>query len=87
MARATIPVVSDFPGPRQLARNDAAYTRPTGPELAATLTWLGDRSDEQLTEMKRDVRDRAESMPMSEGREWWARQITGRVGADYRDDG
>lgn len=87
MAGAAIPVFSDFAGLRQLGRNCAVYARPTGRDLAEALAWLGDRSDEQLREIKRDVRDRAESMPMSEGREWWARQITGRVGADHRDDG
>lgn len=80
LAGGTIPVVSDFPGFRSLGRDHAVYTKPDGQALGSVFRQLAALSEERLTTIFTDIRAYAETMPMSEERRWWARQIVGQTG-------
>lgn len=80
LAGGTIPVVSNFPGFRSLARDHAVYSKPDGKSLAAVLNQLGHLSSDRLETIFSDIRAYAETIPMKKERRWWAQQIVGHTG-------
>lgn len=62
LAAGTIPVMSDFPGMRMLARNAGIYIEPNHHDLANALQKLTDLSDENMKCLAGKARERAETI-------------------------
>ena len=80
LAGGTIPIVSDFPGFRSLARNHAIYSKPNGEALSSVFQELEQVSQTQLKTIFRQIREYASTIPMTKERQWWAQQIVGQTG-------
>jgi glycosyltransferase involved in cell wall biosynthesis len=72
LASGTVPVGSDFPGIRELARDAGVYVSPDADSVATALQglWYSD-----IAERKERAMERAKRIPWTEERDWFAQQV------------
>ena len=76
LAGGTIPLISDFPGNRQLAADAGEYVNPSGDEIAQKIDWLASLSDSEFQAKSKTARARGEAVGWSKIREEFAQKVT-----------
>ena len=75
LAGGTIPLISDFPGNRQLAADAGEYVKPDGAEIAQKIDWLASLSDSEFQAKCKKARARGEAVSWSKIRKEFAQKV------------
>lgn len=79
LAGGTVPLVSDFPGSRQLAEEAGEYVNPSANEIASAVDRLAALSDSEYAEKSKAARRRGEKVAWAKIRRQFANKLTDAV--------
>lgn len=75
IANGVIPVMSDFPGMRDMVRGAGTYTSPRPDELAQILDRLNALGVDELRTLSSEAVERSRAISWEEERNWFAKQV------------
>lgn len=84
LAGGTVPIVSNFPGLRQIVGDAGLYVDPTPTAIVDGLQYLADLDMEDLKRLCTLVRQRAEAIPMNTWGDLFAKMVLDRDDIRYR---